>query len=372
MLSISRLRKKSIKNKLLIDIGGILIGMCVISYLVICYIFIDIIQGNEKEKADIMTNAAITQTRVMIDTMEDVMDNMAMMTVLQGEDVSIEERMTAVKISMPIKCEIALFDCDGEGVTSTGKKINVADSHRFRQAMKDTADVFDIITYNQQSFVMIVRPVKDEQDEIRMIILAYRKVEEFFDRIMQVSGGELCYMANNSGDVFWRNAKEIGKSQVGSMSDVESTSKLFDRPLVKEQQYEMRAQDTLTKRSVLLNYSLLGRSNWVIGTARQEKKLIDELARFGTLIFLGMIVVIAIAMLIVYMIASSIVKRIDGIASHLDNTIKSEFREKLPLELLQNDDEIGKIAKQVKHLEDEVEEMLDSIKSSIDYLNDMQ
>lgn len=372
MLNISRLRKKSIKNKLLIDIGGILVGVCVISYLVICYILIDIIRKNEKEKADIMANAAIAQTRIMIDTVEDVMDNMAMMTVLQDKNVPIEKRMEAVKTSIPIKHEIALFNRNGDGITSTGERINVEEAPRFQQTLKDKMDAFDIVTYNKQSFIVILRPIRDEQSEIQSIILAYRRVEDFFDRIMQVSEGELCYMANDGGDVFWRSIDETGKSRSGAMSGVEDINKLFEEPLFREQQYVMKAQDTLSQQSMLLNYSLIGRSDWVIGIARQEKNIRDELIRFGYLIFLGMLVVIVIGMLIVYVIASSMVKRIDGIASHLDNTIRSEFREKLPPELLQNDDEIGKIAKQVKHLEDEVEEMLDSIKSSIDYLNDMR
>lgn len=372
MLSISRLRKKSIKNKLLIDIGGILVGVCVISYLVICYIFIDIIREHEKEKADIMVNAAISQTRVMIDAMEDAMDNMAMMTVLKDKNSSIEERMRAVKSCIPIKYEVALFDCNGDGITSTGQRINVAEERRFKQAMEDKMNAFDVITHDKQSFVIIMRPIRDGLEEIQTIILAYRRVEDFFDKIMQASGGELCYMANDSGDVFWRSTDEIGKSKISTMSGVEDINRLFEEPLFKEQQYTMKAPDTLSKKNVLLNYSLIGRSDWVIGIARQEKNIKDELIQFGYLIFPGMFVVIVIGMLTVHMIASTMAKRIDGIASHLDNTIRSEFREKLPPELLQNDDEIGKIAKQVKHLEDEVEEMLESIKSSIDYLNDMR
>nr|WP_302596601.1 hypothetical protein [uncultured Cellulosilyticum sp.] len=91
---------------------------------------------------------------------------------------------------------------------------------------------------------------------------------------------------------------------------------------------------------------------------------------FNIAMLIGMITAIVIGLIIVYLIASSIAKRMQHIVSHLEETIKSEFKESVPTELLENEDEIGSIAREMKHLEDKMAEMLISIKESINYLND--
>lgn len=85
---------------------------------------------------------------------------------------------------------------------------------------------------------------------------------------------------------------------------------------------------------------------------------------------IGTIVVIMIGLFGAYLIATSVVKRILDIVEYLDGSIKNEFKESVPLELVENEDELGTIAKQMKYLENQISEMLASIKESIDYLND--
>ena len=144
MLKIFQLRKKSIKNQLLIDFGAILISVCVISYIAIYLIFSNMLEKNREDTTDIITNVAISQARIMINTVETIISKVADVELLKDINVPIEERLQAVEVSAPIMYRLALFDRDGTGIVSSGEKINARDDKILEKAMAGEISSFNI------------------------------------------------------------------------------------------------------------------------------------------------------------------------------------------------------------------------------------
>lgn len=372
MLKIFQLRKKSIKNQLLIDFGAILISVCVISYIAIYLIFSNMLEKNREDTTDIITNVAISQARIMINTVETIISKVADVELLKDINVPIEERLQAVEVSAPIMYRLALFDRDGTGIVSSGEKINARDDKILEKAMAGEISSFNIASYKDQDYIAFLRPITDNQGEIQSVVTAFLGLEDFFERIMQVSRGEIGYIANPEGLAFWGLIDSNGESKCGKIKNLEGLDRIFEDELIYDQEYTLEMQEMYTGEPIFLTYGLIGQPNWIVGVARLVKQPKQALNVFHVAMFWGMLLMFGIGMIIVYIIASSISKRMNGIANYLGNSIKSEFKETIPPELLKNEDEIGMIAKEVKHLEEEMVEMLDSIKTSIDYLNDIK
>lgn len=372
MLKISQIRKKSIKNQLIIDFGAILLSVCVISYIAVYCIFSDLLKKNQEDTTDVVTDVVISQARTMINTVGTIIDKVANIELLQDTIVPIEERLKAVETNVPIMYQLGLFDKDGNGMVSTGKKINIKGKAVFDEALLGEIDSFTVTTYDGQDYISFLRPVLDKQGEAQSVVLAFHKLEDFFQRIMQVSRGEICYIVNSEGIAFWGRIDEDGVSKCGRVTDTKGFEKLFENDMLYDQEYTLKTKELYSGEDVEVTYSLVGEPSWIIGVVRLEKASKQALNVFHTAMLWGMFLVLIVGMIIVYIIVSSISKRMNGIASYLGNSIKSEFKETMPPELLKDDDEIGKIAKEVKHLEEEMVEMLDSIKTSIDYLNNIK
>ena len=61
MFDIRKKRRKSIKTRLLIDIGVLIIGICIVNYIAVILIYKDILDNKESTKAQIVINAASSQ-----------------------------------------------------------------------------------------------------------------------------------------------------------------------------------------------------------------------------------------------------------------------------------------------------------------------
>ena len=213
MLKISQIRKKSIKNQLIIDFGAILLSVCVISYIAVYCIFSDLLKKNQEDTTDVVTDVVISQARTMINTVGTIIDKVANIELLQDTIVPIEERLKAVETNVPIMYQLGLFDKDGNGMVSTGKKINIKGKAVFDEALLGEIDSFTVTTYDGQDYISFLRPVLDKQGEAQSVVLAFHKLEDFFERIMQGSRGEICYIVNSEGIALWGRIDEDGVSK---------------------------------------------------------------------------------------------------------------------------------------------------------------
>ena len=228
---------------------------------------------------------------------------------------------------------------------------------------------FDLIRYKDELYISIVRPITNESGEIVSLLLGVNYIEEFLDQIIEVSASEVCFIATLSKDVVMYKGSHpsIAKSSV-TYND-EKLKKLLTHKMQWGEEYTVEAEDKETNIVYELNYGVLDESELVLGVINQSERN-SEIISFRIALITSMFFAIVIGLIGIYIIANSLVKRMLNIANHLGGTIDSEFQETMPIELLENEDELGVIAKELKRLEDEVGATLDSIKDSLDYLND--
>ena len=145
---------------------------------------------------------------------------------------------------------------------------------------------------------------------------------------------------------------------------------IFKTNLLFEQEYSIEVQSPYFSEPADFNYGLINDEGWISGVINNKDQHSLELVNLKTAMIIGMCIVIVIGLIVVYVMATPMTNRMLHIANYLGITIKNEFKDSVPTELLENEDEIGIIAREIKNLEEEMTKTLASIKESINYLND--
>lgn len=363
-------RKKSIKDRLIMDFGAILAGVCIFNYFLVSLIYYNMLHKGEAVKAEIIANAAITQAQLKIKDSIDIMDNITNLRYLRDSQITLEEKIKELEDYASPFYDIAVIELDGQGMSASGSSFNVAGEQVFEDAFQGKFNTFEIVHSKGTSYFVFIRPIKDLEEQLQSIVIGALRVSDFFQEIMTVSSGEVCFIANRLGTGIMGIKDNEGNVRIQLLDNDEGIKSLFKQELLYDKGYNTEIKDINSNKKFNFNYERINSSRWLLGIINNKRHIALDLANFRNAMITGMIIAISIGLIIVYFIANSIAKRMQHIASHLGDSIKNEFKDSVPMELLKNEDEIGTIAREMKYLEEEMADMLASIKDSINYLND--
>ena len=370
MLDIKHRRKKSIKARLVMDFGSILIGICIFNYLLVSLIYKDILKKSSVYRSKVITNAAITQSQLIIQDSANSMNNILKLEYLLDDEMNLEDKVEHLKYYASPFYDIGILELDGTGKTFRGGAFVINDKGVFKNAIEGKFNVLDIMKYKGQSYIVLMRPINDEAGQLHSILIGVRDMGEFFYQIMDVSSTDICFIANSqgSGVICIKDGDKVG--EIHEIKQDTDFRELYNKVSLTGREYEMEVKDSVRGIVAKLNYGKMGESGLVLGTIKEQDAHKMDLRNLRVAMIIGMIIASSIGVLIIYYIVTSITKRMRHIAVHLEGNIKNEFKDSIPVELVENEDELGSIAKEIKNLEEEMGNMLTSIKESVDYLND--
>lgn len=363
-------RRKSIKARLIIDFGMILAGICIVNYFVVSIIYRNTLYKEAGTQAEIIANAAITQAQLKLQDLSEFMDNIMRVGYLQDENASFEERAKELgEYAVPFE-DLAIINLEGKALDTRGNEFSLNNDQLLESIKKEEFNTFDVIKYKNIMHFIFMRPIRDANEQIHTLILGAYSVDKFFEEIMRVSSGEACFLVNRYGTGTLGISDQQRNLEIRILNENEDTRYFFEKALVYGNEYHTKIQDKNNNGRFNLHYELIGDSRWLLGIIHNAEEMPAELMNFKNSMIIGMVIAIGIGLVIVYCIANSMANKMKHIANHLGDNIKNEFKDPVPVELLKNEDEIGAIAKQMKYLEEQMGEMLTSIKESINYLND--
>lgn len=372
MLGIKKRRKKSIKSRLMIDFGVILIGACIFNFCLVTYIYQSMLNKKSNDNTDIISNATITQAKLILQRSSKMMDSLSQNEVLLDNQLSNQKKIQKLENYTDTFFAIGLIDLEGNGITRDGSEFQVDDHNLFKQALKNrNFKDFDIIEYKNKLYLVFVQGITNASHELENGLVGVQEVEYMFKQIIDVSSGETCFIAHPDGRVILAVNGKYSIEDLILFEDVQEIGTLFEEDLLINKLYKAEIKDPYSdyKKKVKLRYGVINEAGWVVGVSENSKELSTETHNFNISMLIVMIIVILIGVIGVYITANSVTKRILSIANHLGESRKNEFSSSIPRELLEAEDELGIIAKEMNLLESEMTDMLASIKESIDYLN---
>lgn len=372
MIGIIEKRRKSIRSRLIIDLGFVLIGCCIFNYILVSFIYANLLNREELAKSEIVANAAITHAEQFVKNSDSIMKNITKIAVLQDSQMTLEDKIKRFEGYASPFYDISIVEPDGKGMDSDYISFDLKGTKVFEDVLRGEYKTFDILSDGRNCYIVLLRPVKDSEGQLQSIAMGIHRIEDFFEEIRQISSGEVCFLANGYGEVIAAISDGNEAVKVESIYNDQKIKELFKKGIIYGKEYNRELKDELLKTQFNLNYKMINDSQWLLGVINNRNGNLANLKEFKTAMFLGTIIVISLGLIVIYFSANSISKKMQEIANYLGDTIENEFKDPVPMKLLQHEDEIGNIAREIKHLEDEMSEMLQSIKESINYLNDKE
>lgn len=333
------------------------------------FIYKDILDKKESTKAQIVVNAAISQVEYSVYDADAFIENLLKCDFMNDELLSAKDKADRLIDYISPFYDIGIVDLDGEGATGEGVAFQVKNKEMLENIINGEKRQFDLLEYDNQSFILFFRAITAQNGKKQGAVIGVVKAEEALKQIIKSSSGQICFIANKDGSVFV-GARQDNQERILAIQNSINTKELFDKDLVVGKQYKTNIKDSYLDEMVDINYGVLGETGWVLGVVNNREDDNISMMQVKTSMIVGMGIVILFAFASIYLTANSITKRILYIASHVHRTVKSEFQEAMPVELLQKEDELGEMAREMQKLEEEVSNMLVNIKDSIDYLNE--
>lgn len=365
-------RKKSIRNRLIIDIGLILIGVSLVNYILAHMIYSDMLYKSEMDKAEIKADAAMQAAQVLVQGANDVMNNIAGIRCLSDSEKTLEDKIQGLYGYASSFEDIAIIEADNNGKSLNGRSVNgrifnVVGEQIFERAFNRALNSIEILEYKNSLYLMFMKPIRAEQQSIAIGVIP---IKEFLEEILQTSQGRMCVIVNQSGRGFIGEINKQGNMEIRKIKDRIRVKEFLRNDSVYNEGHNIKLKETYLGGEFNFNYELIKGSQWYLGIANGTTNETKDITMFQYAMLNGMLIAILVGIILVYFIANSIATRMQHIARYLGDSIQNEFKASVPLELLDNEDELGIIAKEMKCLEEEVLGMLSNIKESIDYLND--
>lgn len=369
MLSIKEIRRRSIKAKLVIDFGTILIGICVFSYFFVSYIYQNILNQKEQDKIQVVTNAANAQMELVIKNSLMVLSNVEDFNVLSCEKLSVEDKAKRLEGYASPFNHIGIVDTNGEGITINNHILDMSGQADFREVLGEKKSSVNILRHQGEVYLVFLKPILNELDDVSYVLMGVRHIEPILEQILKTSSSAVCFIANEEGQLIIDVAE---KGNINSMHVTdEFVNELFKVDLLPNEEYIKSINNKSTKEPLEIRYSLIQNTDWILGTINSKAQVYIDILAFKKAMIIGMSLMIGLGLVLVYISANAMTKRMRGMINYLEHNIKNEFKDSIPNELLENEDEIGILAKELKHLESEMQETLETIRESMDYINNL-
>jgi len=368
MCNILKKRNKSIRTRWMTIFSLLIVAICTINYIVVSLIYKDLMKEKEEERSKVAVNAVITQADYSMSNADAILSNLMKCDFIKDETLTLEERVNMLVGFISPFYDMGIMDTDGNGATIKGGQFKVNSKEVFHKALRGEVGKYEIVEYHNQVYLLYFRPVLDEKNHKKIILIGARKVEDVLKQILEVSSGEECFIANRNGKMLV--VRKEHNSSIYLYRIDERMKKFFKSDLLIYKEYTEQIKDAVSGEIRDISYGAMGDTGWIIGIANSKKEDMRNLNHFRFSMFIGMGIVVIIGVIIVFINASSITKRMLYIAGHMNRSIETEFKESMPKELLLEEDELGELAREMKRLEEEIGGMLISIKESVNYLNE--
>lgn len=368
-------KRLSIKNKLVIYFGILLVtGLSICGFVAnkICKMMIE--EYALKNLASLATETADKINIILGEKREEV-EKLATIAVLTDEHVSVEEKLTVITDFNEILCfkDMALVDLEGNYYSTRGLRGNIAGLPEFEKALQGEVAFSPKIKLEDEKVYTIAVPLISNQGQIIGAVMGIEDTKSF-TYVLAEAGVSNAFMILDSK----KNIVEYSNREVlNEYKRVDQTENLlestdfhwvYEQMLAGENGVDYWANSETGEKNYI-SYAPIN-IGWSIALVNDGKIVLSALNEFNYGLFVTTTIIILLGLVGVYFVARRIANRINEITNYLDIVAHGDFEQPVPKNLLELRDEMGDAARALDGMKSEIEEMIGTIKSYTDYIND--
>ncbi|MVX65439.1 HAMP domain-containing protein [Clostridium chromiireducens] len=369
---------KSIKTKMMISLGMLILIMC-IGFGLDSYI---------TSKKALVSNVNSTLPQIAIQTASSVEqkfmgDLMTLESLASREDIADPNNPYENKIKI-LKSEakrlgyikMGIADLKGDVLYSDDKTSNVNDREYFQKAKAGSKNISDPIISKTDGSVIIAYaiPVKSNDSIVGVLVctISSDTLSKFTNNVKFGETGN-AFMINKSGVVVAHTNVDLVKKMYNPIEEAKKDSKLNGLAGVITTMTQGNAGtgyyyfDGVNK---YVGYAPVNNTNWSIAVVINENEMLSQLTAMRVSIAATSIIFLVIGIIFIYLISNKIADAIKRTSKHLDRLAKGDLSFEVSSKYINSKDEIGQMAKSIIEMKTSLSGMILSIRESSDKIHD--
>lgn len=363
---------KSIKTKMIIKLGALILIICA------GLGFISYFTSNNA----LVSNVNTTLPQIAIQTASSVEQKMTgdlnvLESIVSRKEIADPENSYYNKLEIfkeetkrlgYIKMGIA--DLNGDILYTDGKTSNVAEREYFQKAKSGTKNISDPIIGKSDGSVIIVYavPVKSGNSIVGILVCTAdsSQLSKFTNNVKFGKTGN-AFMVNNSGIVVAHNNVELVQKMYNPIEEAKKDSKLEGLGnIVSKMTHGDAGSGEYYFQGVnkFVGYAPVNNTNWSIAVVADKNDILSQLTSLNISVFLASIVFLAIGIIFIYTISKGISDPIARTSKHLGRLAEGDLSFEVSSKYINNQDEIGQMARAITEMKSSLSSMILSIKES--------
>jgi methyl-accepting chemotaxis protein len=364
---------KSIKTKLSINFGVLIICACIALGAISYYFANYALANNAKEMLSSVSIQAAKVVESRLDANYDVLETISQRNEIS--DFSIPFKAKSEILNAEAKrtgfTSIGYGDLNGDVYTMAGVHIVLKDREYYQEAIKGKRAVSDPIISKDNGALIInmAVPVKDKEGKVIGVLVGNRNAEELSvitDDITMGANGK-SYIINNVGLIIAHYDKELVKNGQNIIEEAKKDASLQGVADVQKEMIKGKIGTGEYEYQGILKYvgyAPIKDTKWFIGITVPKNEVLSQLKVLNLSILGASIVILFVGLITVYLIANVITKGIRGISTHLQIISKGDFSKEVSSSGLKSKDEIGEAFRAAKIMQESIVETIAAIKEN--------
>jgi len=363
---------KSIKTKMVIKLGILILitcaGLGLISYFTSNNALVSSVNTTLPQIAVQTANSVEQKVNGDLNVLEGIVSQGEITNPENSYDTKLELFKDEVKRLGYIKMGIA--DLNGDVLFTDGKTSNVADREYFQKAKSGTKNASDPIIGKTDGSIIIAYavPVKSNNSIVGVLVCTQDSAElsKFTDNVKFGKTGN-AFMVNKSGVVVAHNNVELVKKMYNPIEEAKKDSALkgLGDIISKMTQGDSgKGEYYFQGVEKYVGYAPVNNTNWSIAVVADKNDILSQLTSLNVSLVLAAIVFLAIGITFIYIISKGISDPIERTSQHLGRLAEGDLSFEVSSKYINNQDEIGQMARAITEMKTSLSSMILSIKES--------
>ncbi len=357
---------KSIKTKLLLLFGILLLAMCLGIGLVSYLSSYEALSQNIDESLLQLSSEASKVVEARIHTQLNALEALAGSEELKSSSVTTEEKMHILQdeVERSSHLRISLADANGNAQLTNGETAQIADRDYFKAALSGESFVSDpIISKIDGSIILCYAVPIKEGDRVTGVLTAIRDGNELSELVNDISFGSAgeAFMINNTGTVIAHKNSDLVMEMYNASEELQKDPDLQMLVDLEKKMINKEAgvgEYNYNGETKYMGFSPIDGTNWSLAVTAPEAEVMEKVDALGKSIIIISVCFLLASVAATFIIASGISRPLKAVSDYLKVIAKGDFSNNVPPKLMKMKDETGILANAMDTMQQSVKQII--------------
>jgi len=356
---------KSIKTKMIINIGILLLAVCAGLGLVSYISAADAVMSQANQSLKELTHQGADKVSTKINLTLNALEAVALLKEIRGITETTGDEARATILNETERSGYLAMGIVQQDGSIEGSDTNVKDSDYFKLAMEGKSNVSDPIINKETGDMSIIYavPIKDDGDKVISVLFAVRDGNDLSNIIKDITFGKSgkAFMLNKKGTTVAHNNAELVKAEDNDFDNVKSDVSLKSLVDLEQNMIEGKTgvgEYNYNGATKYLGYAPVEGTNWSLAVAAPKAEVLSGLDIMKSSSLIVSTIFLLLGMCGAYVIAKAIRDPLKLAAEHMMMISTGDFTKEVPGKFMNFKNELGDLAKAMNVMQESVKEVV--------------